>query len=77
MNERDLSQKLEELAKLLLSVGDVDYRKIMEQVAEELLKLSNENYAPGNSLSWNEIKPKPITKPKGGFISNTGKKLPF
>lgn len=76
MNQRELSEKLEFLAARLSGAGDVGYRKIMDEVAEELRKLSNENYAPGNSLSWDAVKPKPVKK-QGGFISNSGKRLPF
>lgn len=76
MNQRELSEKLEELAKMLYSVGDIGYRQVMDEVAEELRKLSNENYVPGNSTTWEAIKPKPV-KPQGGFISKSGKRLPF
>lgn len=79
MNQRELSQKLEDLATLLEGIpyqtveGD---HTVITTVAQELRKLSNENYAPGNSLSWDAVKPKQVKK-QGGFISNSGKKLPF
>jgi len=73
MNQRELSQKLEELASLL----EVDsHPSTIEKIVGELRKLSNENYAPGNSLSWDAVKPKQVKK-QGGFISRTGKNLPF
>lgn len=79
MNQRDLSQKLEDLATLLEGIpyqtieGD---QTVITTVAQELRKLSNENYAPGNSLSWDAVKPKPVKK-QGGFISKQGRNLPF
>lgn len=73
MNQRDLSEKLEKLADLL----EIDnHPSSIEKVIKELRKLSNENYAPGNSLSWDAVKPKQVKK-QGGFISKTGKNLPF
>lgn len=80
MNQRDLSEKLEILASQLDDLsfdGDQDYLKHdVWRIAAELRKLSNENYAPGNSLSWDAVKPKPVKK-SGGFISKAGKRLPF
>lgn len=80
MNERTLSEKLEILAAQLDDLsfdGDQDYLKHdVGRIAAELRKLSNESYAPGNSLSWAEVKPKSVKKP-GGFVSKTGKRLPF
>lgn len=73
MNQRDLSEKLEELANLL--EADHGVEGTIEDVVKELRKLSNENYAPGNSMTWNEIKPKKA-KPQGGFIQG-GKRTPF
>ncbi len=70
MNQRDLSEKLDELARRLEDEFDC------YEIAAELRKLSNENYAPGNSTTWEAIKPKPVKK-QGGFISKTGKNLPF
>lgn len=79
MNEREFSQKLEDLANKLDEISDSDeanwFREV-RTVAQELRKLSNEKYAPGNSLSWDAVKPKKA-KPQGGFISKTGKRLPF
>lgn len=80
MNERNLSEKLEELANELDNLnfnGDQeDLINSIWRIEAELRKLSNENYAPGNSLSWDAVKPKPI-KSHGGYVSKTGKKLPF
>lgn len=69
MNERELSVKLEELAQRLEDGHD------RQEIIVELRKLSNENYAPGNSLSWDAVKPKKV-KPQGGFIQR-GKRTPF
>lgn len=81
MNERELSVKLEELANELDELsfdGDQDFIKHdVWRIAAELRKLSNANYAPGNSLSWDAVKPKPVVKKKGGFVSKAGKRLPF
>lgn len=80
MNQRDLSEKLEDLAILLEGIpyktieGD---QTIIATVVQELHKLSTENYAPGNSLSWDAVKPKPTVKKKGGFVSKSGKRMPF
>lgn len=71
MNERELSIKLEELANKLEEVAG-DWDKTM-LVAEEVRKLSNENYAPGNSLSWGAVAPKPVKK----SYTQGGKKSPF
>lgn len=80
MNERNLSEKLEILAAQLDDLnfdGDLDYLKHdVWRIAAELRKLSNETYAPGNSLSWDAVKPKPAKK-KSGFVSKSGKRLPF
>lgn len=55
MNERTLSERLESLAiQLEASEGDYD---IVVDIAKELRKLSTETYAPGNSLSWRDVKP--------------------
>lgn len=67
MNERELSQRLDELATMLEEGYDRD------DIIAKLRKLSNESYAPGNSTTWEAIKP----KKQGGFISKTGKNLPF
>jgi hypothetical protein len=76
-----LSEKLEELADKLDNLhydeDQDDLKHDIWSIATELRKLSNENYAPGNSLSWDAIKPKPVSKRQGGFISRTGRKLPF
>jgi hypothetical protein len=73
MNQRDLSEKLDELAMTLRTCCGND--EIIQDVADELRKLSKENYAPGNSVSWSDLKPKTVNKkftdPK------TGRKLPF
>lgn len=80
MNQRELSSKLEELASALdgaVESDSSDWFRTVREVSVELRKLSNENYAPGNSTTWEAIKPKPTIKKSGGFISNTGKKFPF
>lgn len=76
MNQRDLSQKLEELATQLEAWGNDDDISdgVVFKVAEELRKLSNENYAPGNGMAWSDIKPKAAKKT---FTDKSGKKLPF
>lgn len=74
MNQRDLSEKLEELA--LLLEADHGIEGTIKTVVTELRKLSNENYAPGNGLSWGDVKPKPVKK-QGGFTSKSGKTMPF
>ena len=78
MNQRELSERLEELANQLETWmnNDEASERIVYEVMQELRKLSTENYAPGSSLSWDTVKPKPVKKP-GGFISKSGKKLPF
>lgn len=73
MNQRELSEKLEKLADKMEEVAG-DWDKTMD-LAEEVRKLSNENYAPGNSTTWEAIKPKTVKK-QGGFIQS-GKKTPF
>lgn len=74
MNERKLSEKLEELADRIHEYSEGHVEELLE-IESELRKLSNENYAPGNSLSWDAVKPKP--KKQGGFISKSGKRTPF
>lgn len=68
MNQRELSEKLEALATRLESEPD-DFMAI----ADELRKLSNENYAPGNGLSWGQVAPKSDKK----SFSQGGKRSPF
>lgn len=69
-SERELSERLEELAdRLEYAAGDWD--KTMD-IAEEIRKLSTEKYAPGNSMSWKDVKPKKTVK-KDKF----GRELPF
>lgn len=70
MNQRELSEKLEALAVQLENLDNV-YQA--QEVADELRKLSNENYAPGNGLSWGAVAPKSTKK---GFYQS-GKKSPF
>ncbi len=73
MNQRELSEKLDDLAdRLEYAAGDWDKTMLL---AEEVRKLSNENYAPGNSMTWDAVKPKKA-KPQGGFIQR-GKETPF
>lgn len=58
MTERELSQKLEELAGKIEEVADSDdpnwFRELRE-IAKELRRLSNQKYVPG-SVSWDDIK---------------------
>lgn len=72
MNQRDLSEKLDKLATRLEEAEEwLDVKKIVT----ELRRLSNENYAPGNSVSWADLKPKSVNKK---FTDKTtGKELPF
>lgn len=78
MNSRELSEKLDELAtRIEDKAKEIDYSEDLKDIAAELRILSNQNYAPGNSLSWDAVKPKPVVKTQGGFISKTGKKMPF
>lgn len=72
MNERELSEKLDDIASRLERCDNV-YQAY--DIAEEIRKLSNEKYAPGSSLSWDAVKPK-TAKPQGGFIQR-GKRTPF
>lgn len=76
MNQRELSEKLDALATELEAWGNNDDISdgVVFKVAEELRKLSNENYAPGNGMAWSDIKPKPVNKT---FVDKSGKKLPF
>lgn len=78
MNERELSAKLERLAISLEAICSSDNQdhQVVWNVAQELRELSNENYAPGNSLSWDAVKPKTV-KRQGGFKSKSGKTMPF
>ena len=69
MNSRELSEKLDALATRLESEPD-DFMAI----AAELRQLSNEKYAPGNSVTWAEIKPKSTNKT---YTDKSGKKSPF
>lgn len=66
MNQRDLSEQLEELARRLEDGHD------RNEIAKELRKLSVEKYAPGNSVSWKDLK-----SPKSTKIDKLGRKLPF
>ena len=77
MNQRDLSLKLEELAIKLEEWGNDDEisEGVVFWVAEELRKLSKENYAPGNGQSWSDIAPKSTKKVYTD--KKTGKKSPF
>jgi len=78
VNQRELSEKLEALANKLdeLYYDSSDLESELRDIAVELRKLSNENYAPGNSLTWDAVKPKKA-KSQGGFISKSGRQLPF
>lgn len=68
-NERDLSEKLAALADALEDGHD------RHEIVKELRKLSNEKYAPGNSQTWAEIKPK-SSKTKT-YTNKSGRNLPF
>ena len=77
MNERSLSEKLEDLA--LRLEESYEWRELnawqeIEKIIVELRQLSKENYAPGNSMSWTDVKPKTVKKT---FTDKSGKKLPF
>lgn len=72
MNSRELSEKLDVLA-FELEDPDVS-RETLDYIAKELRQLSNEKYAPGNGLSWSDVKPKPVNKT---FTDPSGRKLPF
>lgn len=79
MNERTLSEKLDDLATRLESVvqyfsGYDDNHEEIENIAQELRKLSKETFAPGNSVSWSDIKPQTNKKV---YTDKSGKKLPF
>lgn len=54
MNERSLSEKLEDIANRLKNCDNV-YQAY--EIADEIAALSLETYAPGNSLSWRDVKP--------------------
>jgi len=74
VNSRELSEALDALASRLESVVDSDDPATVLEVAQELRRLSNEKYAPGNSATWAEIQPK---KAKKTFTDKTGRKMPF
>lgn len=74
MNQRTLSERLEELAtRLQTMIASDDEEHTIQTVIDELRKLSTENYVPGNSLSWKEIKP----KANKTFTDKSGRNLPF
>lgn len=73
MNQRDLSEKLDALA-AKLEAERYQRSDTVQEVIDELRKLSTENYAPGNSVSWADLKPKSVNKK---FTDKTGKRLPF
>lgn len=72
MNQRDLSEKLDELATRLVDANED--RLAILRIAEELRKLSNENYAPGNGTTWDAITPKNTKKI---FKDKLGRTQPF
>lgn len=78
MNSRELSEKLDELATKLEEWFNDDEipEGVVREVMRELRKLSTQNYTPGNGTTWEALKTK-VTKPPGGHVSKTGKKLPF
>lgn len=71
-NERELSEKLEDIARRLENCDNV-YQAY--EIAEEIRALSTQAYAPGNSVSWKDIKPKSTNKTYTD--KKTGRKLPF
>ena len=79
MNERSLSEKLDALALRLETViqyfsGWDDYHDEAEDIVKELRQLSKETYAPGNTVSWADLKPKAANKT---YTNKSGRKLPF
>lgn len=63
MTERELSQKLEELAgkieEYLTNPNGLPPPTIWSHlfdVAKELKSLSNQKYSPGNSMDWSDLK---------------------
>lgn len=72
MNDRDLSERLDSLATQLVDAKED--RLIILQIAEELRQLSNQKYAPGNSSTWEDLKPKTTKKI---YTDKFGRKLPF
>ncbi len=73
MNDRDLSEKLDAIASKL-EVLSTDHIELIP-IIKELRELSNEKYAPGNSLTWTDVNPKAVKKVY--MDKTTGKKLPF
>lgn len=78
MNERTLSEKLDALATRLEYIaqffpGYNDNHEEVENIIAELRQLSKENYAPGNSLSWKDVK----SKSSKSYTDKSGRKLPF
>lgn len=70
MTERDLSQRLEELAIKIEEIADSDLPNWpfeLQTVAIELRKLSNEKYTVGHT-SWEDVKK---------VAKNPTKKFPF
>jgi hypothetical protein len=77
VNDRDLSEKLEELARRLETVVDGSLFNLETEVAaitQELRELSKQKYAPGNSVSWSDVKPKSTKKI---YTDGKGRKSPF
>lgn len=73
MNERSLADQLNELAEQLENSGTHGFSNVWD-IAQELRKLASKNYAPGNSVSWSDIKPKSTKKL---YTDKQGRKLPF
>lgn len=71
MNQRELSERLEELAN---RIEELSGSYELSDIAAELRKLSSENYVPGNSLSWKDVKPKTNSSYTD---KKTGRNLPF
>lgn len=71
-NERELSEKLAEIASVLENLTG-DNEAVCYDLAQQLKKLSNEKYAPGNSVAWKDVKPKSSKK----SYSQSGRQMPF
>lgn len=75
--ERDLSERLDELATLLESIVDSDSPQTVWEVAQELRKLSNEKYTPG-SVSWADVKKQVnLTSTKKVYRDASNREMPF
>lgn len=75
-NERDLSEKLADIADRLEKVNlSLEGNEVaIASIAAEIRTLSNEKYAPGNSQTWKDIKPKSSKKT---YTDKSGRITPF